>query len=521
MSLNRREFLKLAGVMGLCYAAPRGFSHLYKGQQQDIHSPNVLIVVFDAWSALNCSLYGYPRDTTPNIKRLAEKATVYHNHYAAGTWTIPGTSSLLTGALPWDHRAFGMHGMAKGQVSISDDFGKNSLFHVFSDYHRIAYSHNLLAEEILNVFFEDIDDLIPRHEWYLKKERLLDVFSNDADAAAVAINRSLKHEDGYGYSLFLDRLFDLLDRDINRDGLEENFPLGIPGQVIDTEQYLLEDGVDNLLKTVLSALNPFITYCHFMPPHDPYKTRAEFYKRFHNDGYAPLRKPLHLLKKDNVPLIRSPNEYTYEQMERMRTEYDEYILYVDAEFSRLYEMLEQNKILENTILILTTDHGEMFERGVVKHATKLMHEPIVRVPLVIFEPGQTSRRDVVEKTSALDLMPTLSHLTGHQIPEWNKGHILPPYNDKTRGRDIVIMDSRANEENAPIEKGSFTLIRGSYKLMYYLGYTELDGGEYIELYNIDTDPEEMNELSATKPDLANEMLQTIKAKLAEVNKPYL
>jgi arylsulfatase A-like enzyme len=258
-----------------------------------------------------------------------------------------------------------------------------------------------------------------------------------------------------------------------------------------------------------------------MPPHDPYRTRAEFYKRFNNDGYVPLRKPFHVLRKDNVPLIRSANEYTYEQMERMRTEYDEYILYVDAEFSRLYEMLEQNKILENTILILTTDHGEMFERGVVKHATKLMHEPIVRVPLVIFEPGQTSRRDVVEKTSALDLMPTLSHLTGHQIPEWNKGHILPPYNDKTRGRDIVIMDSRANEENAPIEKGSFTLIRGSYKLMYYLGYTELDGGEYIELYNIDTDPEEMNELSATKPDLANEMLQTIKAKLAEVNKPYL
>ena len=79
---------------------PRGFSELYNDQQPDSNHPNVLIVVFDAWSALNCSLYGYPRDTTPNIKRLAEKGTVYHNHYAAGTWTIPGTSSLLTGALP-------------------------------------------------------------------------------------------------------------------------------------------------------------------------------------------------------------------------------------------------------------------------------------------------------------------------------------------------------------------------------------------------------------------------------------
>jgi arylsulfatase A-like enzyme len=184
-------------------------------------------------------------------------------------------------------------------------------------------------------------------------------------------------------------------------------------------------------------------------------------------------------------------------------------------------MLEQKNILENTILILTSDHGEMFERGVVKHATKLMHEPIVRVPLVIFEPGQTTRRDVFEKTSALDVMPTLSHLTGHQIPEWSKGHILPPYTDKPRERDIVIMDSRAHEKNAPIEKGSFTLIQGSYKMMYYLGYKELDGEDYAELYDIDADPEELNELSSKKPDLANEMLHTIKAKLAEVNEPYL
>jgi hypothetical protein len=69
--------------------------------------------------------------------------------------------------------------------------------------------------------------------------------------------------------------------------------------------------------------------------------------------------------------------------------------------------------------------------------------------------------------------------------------------------------------------GSFTLIRGSYKMMCYVGYAELEGGEYVELYDIDADPEEMNELSLTKPGLANEMLQTIKAKLAEVNKPYL
>jgi choline-sulfatase len=257
-----------------------------------------------------------------------------------------------------------------------------------------------------------------------------------------------------------------------------------------------------------------------MPPHDPYKTRTEFYKRFYDDGYEPLRKPFHPLRKGFSPPTSDVKEITYAEMEHMRTEYDEYILYVDAEFSRLYEMLEQNNILDNTILVLTSDHGEMFERGVVRHATKLMHEPIVRVPLVIFEPGQTTRRDIYEKTSALDLLPTLSHLTRHQIPPWSKGQIMPPFTDKSRERDMFIMDSRVNQSDASIKKGSYTLIRGSYKLIYYEGYPELKGGVYVELYDIDVDPHEMNDLAAIEPDLVGEMVQTIKAKLAEVNEPY-
>ena len=86
---------------------------------------------------------------------------------------------------------------------------------------------------------------------------------------------------------------------------------------------------------------------------------------------------------------------------------------------------------------------------------------------------------------------------------------MPPYTDQPGGRDIVILDSRANEENAPIETGSFTLIRGPHKMIYYLGYAELDGGDYVELYDIEADPEEMNDLSSTNPDLAIEIVGRI------------
>jgi hypothetical protein len=68
------------------------------------------------------------------------------------------------------------------------------------------------------------------------------------------------------------------------------------------------------------------------------------------------------------------------------------------------------------------------------------------------------------------------------------------------------MDSGKQEGIAPIEKGSFALICGPYKMIYYIGYPELDGGDYFELYDIDADPDELNDLSSIRPSLANEML---------------
>jgi len=80
---NRRDFLKLAGALPLGLFTSKLDKHF--SLQSD--KKNVVIVVFDAFSAYNMSLYGYPRETTPNITRLAERATVYHNHYATSNFT--------------------------------------------------------------------------------------------------------------------------------------------------------------------------------------------------------------------------------------------------------------------------------------------------------------------------------------------------------------------------------------------------------------------------------------------------
>jgi hypothetical protein len=85
-NFNQRDFLKLAGLLPFDLTSPRlmrnlGVTQLPLGQK------NVPIIVFDAFSAYNISLYGYPCETTPNIDRLAERATVYHNQFAGGNFT--------------------------------------------------------------------------------------------------------------------------------------------------------------------------------------------------------------------------------------------------------------------------------------------------------------------------------------------------------------------------------------------------------------------------------------------------
>src|SRR5688500_18581617 len=107
---GRRDFLKIAGLLPFSLSAPRWLQMLDVSALAQEKPKNVLVVIFDALSAYDVSSYGYERQTTPNIDRLAKRAIVYHNHFAAGNFTTPGTASLLTGVLPWTHRALNLNG---------------------------------------------------------------------------------------------------------------------------------------------------------------------------------------------------------------------------------------------------------------------------------------------------------------------------------------------------------------------------------------------------------------------------
>ena len=519
--VTRRDFLKLAGLLPISITAPRFMSSLEHPGDAKNKPQNVLVIVFDAWSAYHVSLYGYPRDTMPNLAKLADRAVVYHNHYAGGNYTTPGTASLLTGTHPWRHRAFQPGG------KIPEALVPENIFSAFENHYRLTYSHNLWANLLLRQFKDNLDQYISKKKYFLTGDGsnanqgfFLDsntfiptLFENDEDIALVSWIRAMeKKEDGYAYSLFLSPLYEQYRNNYQSKQfaeIEALFPRGIPKD--DYDKFLLEHAIDAIGELLTVTPQPFMGYFHFWPPHAPYNTHKDFYGRFKQDGFEPVSKPLDLFG-DNAPKTKN------------RTEYDEYILYVDKEFGRFYDQLEAGGLLENTWIVLTSDHGEMFERGIEGHRTPVLYEPVVRVPLIVFEPGRESRTDIFANTSAVDILPTLLHVTGQEPADWTEGVVLSPFDGEEPNpeRNVYVVQAEKSEQLGPLTIATLSIRKGDYKLVYFFGYEELGvSGERIELYNIKDDPEELNDLYQIENEIGLELLNELKAKSEEVNAPYL
>ena len=499
--LSRRDFLKLAGVLPVSLGLPG----LVRGEGEGRR--NVLVVVFDALTASNMSLYGYGRRTTPNIDRLARRAVVYHNHYAVGNYTTPGTASLLTGVYPWTHRA----------LQIDNDtisrFTTRNIFSVFADYHRVAYSHNILVNTLFRQFHKHIDELIPWAQLLLRSYLGMvgSAFGNDQDIATVWGARGVRMgDDGYAYSLYLAHLYKALRGGEVPQKLLKAFPRGLPTTGTDSD-FLLEQAIEWTASLLTTLPNPFLGYFHFFPPHGPYNTSREFFNRFNGDRYEAPEKPISHLD------VNWQTNYSQEY----RKEYDEFVLYVDQQFKRFFDELTASGLLENTWLIVTSDHGEMFERGVRGHGVNTLYQPVVRIPLLIFEPGREVGINIHSPTSAVDVLPTLAHLTGYGVPEWMEGNVLPPYSNETNeNRNLYMVQSEKTRRGDPLHRASAAMIKDPYKIHYYYGYTDLGVSELVQLYDVQEDPEELVDLSKLKRGLMVELLEGLKAKIREADQPY-
>lgn len=474
---NRRDFLKMAsllpGAIALNSLAPK---ILLPGASQQTEKRNVIILLFDAMSATNLSLYGYARDTTPNFKRFAERANVYHAHNSAANFTTPGTASFLTGTYPWTHRAINIGGL------ISRDMVDHNLFHQFDpSYTRLAYSQNLLDNYFLAQFGSSIDTLLSPAAFSSYAISMGPYFQDPG--AYRAYDDFMFANSGTPPSMILGALTKLFLRRNYIRGLQSHpeYPNGMPNMRTQQIYFELKKIFEGVLATLESLQAPYLTYLHFWAPHTPYRPTLPFMEKF-QDNWKPIRKPTH-------PLT---SKMAQSALNTRRANYDRYIADLDNEFGKLIDRFEQMGIFENSYVVVTSDHGELFERGESGHVTVLLSNPVVQIPLIISSPGQRSRVDIHTPTNSVDVLPTLLHLTGHPVPEWCEGTLLPGLGGKEdQQRSSFSIEAKFNSAFAPLSKASVAMRKGQHKLIYYKGYNNSDS---FELYDTANDPEELQNL---------------------------
>lgn len=501
--LSRRSFIKLLSLTPLLEVNSNTLSVVDELEStSNLDKPNFLIIVLDALSARHMSLYGYGRYTTPNINRMAEKVTVFNRHYSAGNFTLPGTASMLTGTYPWTHRGLHLYG------TVLDTFLSQNIFSLFrDDYHNLTYTHNAVVTLLLQQFIDHIDQYIYSEELGILSDLQTEKYFSE-DFLVSFWSEKLRR----GYYFTPSSLFYALI-DSARQGRQakildhyaDDFPRGLPNNG-NWLYFLLEEVIDWLIAQVDRFSSPYFGYFHLYPPHDPYTPRREFVNLF-DDGMRQSPKPPHFFSQG----------HNQEYLEERRQYYDEYIAYADAEIGRLYAYLDGKGLLENTYFILTSDHGEMFERGILGHDNQTLYEPIIQIPLLILRPGQRRRLDVHTPTTNIDLLPTLLSLIGKQIPAWCEGLILPTFggSEETTDRSIYAFEAKSNSKWSTLTIGTAALIKDQYKLIHYFGYEGYED-EY-ELYDLDNDPDELVNLYSSSDSVAVSLKDEFLCKLRQAN----
>ena len=236
---------------------------------------------------------------------------------------------------------------------------------------------------------------------------------------------------------------------------------------------------------------PFFLFLHAIDPHGPYDPVPEFEEMFDAGGapahYRTVRYLLGLNRGDVAP---EPG--TAEALSRL---YDAEVAQNDRAFGELLDELEARGLAEDTALIYVSDHGEEFaEHGRWEHGLSL-YEEVLRVPLVMRLPGVAPRR-IEAPAQHVDLLPTLLGYLG----------IEPPPTD---GRDLLAERRRGD---APMDvythldvdgHRAASVIRGRYKFVLPQSPSQ---GDAPMLFDLETDPGELENLAADRPDIVERML---------------
>ncbi|UCD57665.1 MAG: sulfatase-like hydrolase/transferase [Candidatus Hydrogenedentota bacterium] len=237
----------------------------------------------------------------------------------------------------------------------------------------------------------------------------------------------------------------------------------------------------------------FFCVLHYIDPRVPYEIKKHF--------VALPKNPSGLIQRGNTKKYEV--SYTKSQL-RILTAYDSEIAFTDAQIKRVLDRLDQIDLLENTLIIFVSDHGEEFyEHGALGHGQSLYDE-LVHVPLIFTFPSRLPKGKIIEEQVRLiDILPTVFDILGI---DFDPGVCT--------GRSLVSLISGESSESR--EAVSEFLLKGAERKSIRSGKHKLifnpDSG-HTELYDISTDPRETVNLAEAEPKLRDTLLSQLKSEL--------
>ncbi len=407
-------------------------------------APNVLLIVLDTVRGKNLSLYGYERPTTPALERLAERGTVFELALATSPWTLPTHGSLFTGHPAHDLSTDWKRPLDEAHPTLAEALGARG-FESAGFVGNLYYGGEAFG---LGRGFARYDDQ-PR-------------------SPAMVV-----------HSAWLTRT--LAERVRRWAG---------------TRQDLVRKTADDINRAFLSWLDrrgerPFFVFLNYYDGHDPYLPPAPFDTRFSEEP------PLYWLDTDEA------SKLTPDQIAELVDAYDNSLAYLDDRLGRLFAELDERGVLDNTLVVVTSDHGEEFgEHGLMFHGHTL-YLPALHVPLVLSLPGRVPAGvRVSNPVSLADVPATIADVLGGPAALSFPGvSLLDRFEDSVdlagsfADADAVLAEVTVN----PRTPGWYPVHKGDMQALVWDGFGYIRNGDGTEeLYDISRDPGQRVDLSSSE-----------------------
>jgi arylsulfatase A-like enzyme len=435
-------------------------------------SPSVLLIVLDTVRADRMSLHGYHRATTPMLERLAQRGIRFDEARATAPWTLPSHASMFTGRLPRELAVKWMTQIGSNFPTLAQYLGSRGYATAGFVANNLYCSYDTgLARGFTHYEDYTLDEITPLRTSLL------------ADAAMNALFQ-------------LGSFVEPSPIDGRSKGRRRSWMEQLAGPVRKSAQALNQAFLD-WLSARREPGRPFFVFLNYYDAHASYLPPGGTVHRF---GSMPQSEADYLFLGPHWSLLdKMKVAPRYQTL--ARDSYDNCLAYLDEQLGALVEGLKRRGLLERTLLVVTSDHGEGFgEHGLFDHGESLYRTEI-RVPLVIVLPGAGSAATLVRETVSLrDLPATIADLVGlKQSAPFPGQSLVRFWTDRSRAAASTLASesgviseladpnpSNPNRGRSPAARGPLVALAEG-NLVYIRN--ERDGSE--QLFDVSDDPYEL------------------------------